>query len=135
MSRLNAIIKIVVFLGEAFFLLLGLAFVLTSGITLTGRAVALNFKAARQTAMTVLIFSLAVLGCACCGCCGAVNQVRRRGKPGGCSAHGNLFTSKKYLRCTSISPSVDPLRSPPVFLSRKKGVAPGGESYLFIRPC
>ena len=79
MSRLNATIKLVVFLGETFFLIVSIFCTIASSLVYSGKILSVDFSSARQTAFKVLLLSCAVLFCTVMGCCGVANQLVRRG--------------------------------------------------------
>ena len=80
MSRLNAVIKLVVTAGNLFLILFSGLFVIGSSLVLSGTVTALNFRSAKELSVLVLIIACAVFSCTVWGCCGAINQVIRKGE-------------------------------------------------------
>lgn len=80
MSRLNASIKLLYLLGEAFFILLSIIVTLISSLVLSGRWEAFHYDSARNRALLVLVGASITLLCSiCCGCCGSIHQIKRKG--------------------------------------------------------
>lgn len=79
MSRLNASIKLVVLIGDTVFLLLAIITAIFAALVSSGRIETLDFPEARQSATTIILMTLAILGCTIYGCCGAANQIVRKG--------------------------------------------------------
>ncbi len=102
MSRLNATIKLVVFLGETFFLLVSIFCTIASSIVYSGKILSLDFSSARQTAFKVLLLSCTVLFCTVIGCCGVANQLVRRGH-----CHGRrILCLHQFLLITVLVSSI-----------------------------
>lgn len=79
MSRLNAIIKLVVLVGDAIFLLVALTTAIVAAFIASGNIVALDFSEARRVASWTCIVAIFVLCCSVYGCCGVINQISRTG--------------------------------------------------------
>ena len=81
MSRLNSSIKIIVFLGNLFFLVLSCALAVISGLIIYEKAIIeISIDALKQFSYYVGVISLFIFIFTCLfGCCGAVNQVVRKG--------------------------------------------------------
>lgn len=79
MSRLNAMIKLIVMGGEAMFLLVAFATAIMATIVLSGNIMALSFPEAKRIAKFTLLVMLLIICCTLYGCYGVVNQIVRKG--------------------------------------------------------
>jgi hypothetical protein len=77
MSRLNATIKLLFACGELLFVIVSFLCVLSAAMVTSGNF--FPFPLARNTAIIVLLISVAALVCSCFGCCAALRQTKRRG--------------------------------------------------------
>ncbi len=97
MSRLNAMIKLVVMTGEAIFLFVALTVTIVAALIISGKIIALDFHEARRTAIIVCIISAISICCSVYGFCGIVNQIVRKG----CFCRGRRILC--FHQCTLLA--------------------------------
>lgn len=101
MSRLNATIKMIVMLGNLFFLFASAAFTIGAGLVFSGKFMPLKYDEATKAAVAVLMVSVFVLICTFSGCCGAIHQVKRSGENG--VRYNNNFASLEEVAENSLA--------------------------------
>eukprot|EP00979_Chaetoceros_neogracilis_P007859 scaffold1698_cov279-Chaetoceros_neogracile.AAC.18 len=80
MSRLNALIKLVVFMGNTLFLLLSLIVIIVASLITSDKFAAFNIlRSFKRVAVFTLVLGVAALIVTIYGCCGSLNQTVRKG--------------------------------------------------------